>query len=97
MEFNYIQLMKDLGYYVNSLKSMESEKTIWFRKKENEYTRKDIMIDFEKEWISCQTSYYLKNGNLGKRESLMTFTEFEYIKGILEQGFDEQLKVMKGE
>lgn len=83
MRFNYIQLMCDLGYKV---KKDESENIIWFQKKIDNYTFKNIIIDFNKKLVSCETDYYLKNGNLGKREGNMTFDEFNVINGILESG-----------
>ena len=63
-------------------KSIQNEETIWFQKKENELTVKDIIFMLEEKEISIKTSFYSEEGTLRKTESTINMEELEaiYIK-----------------
>lgn len=89
MKFNNVKLLCDLGYIVLI---NEKEKVIWWQKHIAENIRKDIMIDFQGMWVNCETFYYSTTGTLQKKESMMTFEEFDLVKEILAEGEDEIFK-----
>lgn len=89
MKVNNVKMLCNLGYIVAMSKE---EKIIWWQKHIKENIRKDIMINFESKWVHCETFYYSTTGTLRKKESMMTFEEFDLVKEILAEGEDEIFK-----
>lgn len=86
MKVNNVKMLCNLGYIVAMNKE---EKIIWWQKHIKENIRKGIMINFKDKWVHC---YYSPTGTLRKKESIMTFEEFDLVKEILVEGEDEIFK-----
>lgn len=66
-------------------KKHENEEIVWFQKKINEQTFKDIIFDLEKKTINIEISYYDNYGDLLKIEGTLTLEELQAINKKVEE------------